>query len=64
MFLLFEWIRADPVCRAPLFIDFFRGSNTFFNRFRGYADTVCQMYVLATGCRPLELPGKLADHAK
>lgn len=52
-FLLFEWIWMDPARRAPLFIDLFKGSKTFFNRFKGYADTVCQMYVLATGRDPL-----------
>ena len=54
-FLLFEWIRQDVVNRAPAFIKLF-DSNTFLKQFGGYAETVLQMYQLATDRPPIELP--------
>ena len=63
-FLLLEWVRLNPASRAPLFIKLFEGSKNFFTRFKGYADTICQMYVLATDCRPIELPDRLAERAQ
>ena len=63
-FLLLEWVRLDPVRRAPLFIGLYKGSKSFFRRFRGYSDTVAQMYVLTTDRRPIELPDLLAERAQ
>ena len=63
-FLLSEWICTDLARQAPLFIGLFEGSKTFFLRFKGYADTICQMYVLATNRPPLNLPDRLADRAQ
>ena len=62
-FLVLEWIRADPISRAPLFIEFFR-SEYHCERFRGYADTVARMYVLSTGCIPLVIPPALEERAR
>ena len=54
-FLVLEWIRLDVLNRAPAFIALFDNEN-FFQRFKGYSDTVRRMYQLATDREPLDLP--------